>query len=131
MHTEFTHELRIVCFSMEIALRSEIPTCGGGLGVLAGDTIRAAADMELPMVAVTLISHQGYFRHEIDPSGRQTEHPDAGDPAKWTVGLTARVAVTIEQRDVWVGGRLYVQEGHINEGHSALLPVDATEAYIR
>ena len=83
------------------------------------------------MVAVTLISHQGYFRQEIDPSGRQTEHPDAWDPAKWTVGLTAKVAVTIEQRDAWVGGRLYVQESHMNEGHSALLPLDATEACIR
>jgi starch phosphorylase len=83
------------------------------------------------MVAVTLISHQGYFREEIDSSGRQTEHPDAWDPAKWTVGLTAKVAVTIEQRDARVGGRLYVQKSHMNEGHSALLPLDATEACIR
>ena len=121
MHTEFTHEPRIAYFSMEIALRSEIPTYSGGLGVLAGDTIRAAADMELPMVAVTLISHQGYFRQEIDPSGRQIEHPDAWDPTKWTVGLTAKVAVTIEQRDVWVGGRLYVYEGHMNGRQPVIL----------
>jgi len=121
MHTEFTHEPRIAYFSMEIALRGEIPTYSGGLGVLAGDTIRAAADMELPMVAVTLISHQGYFRQEIDPSGRQTEHPDAWDPPKWTVGLNAKVAVTIEQRDVWVGGRLYVHEGHMNGRQPVIL----------
>ena len=121
MHTEFTHEPRIAYFSMEIALRSEIPTYSGGLGVLAGDTVRAAADMELPMVAVTLISHQGYFRQEIDPSGRQIEHPDAWDPTKWTVGLTAKVAVTIEQRDVWVGGRLYVHEGHMNGRQPVIL----------
>jgi starch phosphorylase len=121
MHTEFTHEPRIAYFSMEIALRSEIPTYSGGLGVLAGDTICAAADMELPMVAVTLISHQGYFRQEIDPSGRQIEHPDAWDPTKWTVGLTAKVAVTIEQRDVWVGGRLYVHEGHMNGRQPVIL----------
>jgi starch phosphorylase len=121
MHIEFTHEPRIAYFSMEIALRSEIPTYSGGLGVLAGDTVRAAADMELPMVAVTLISHQGYFRQEIDPSGRQIEHPDAWDPTKWTVGLTAKVAVTIEQRDVWVGGRLYVHEGHMNGRQPVIL----------
>jgi starch phosphorylase len=77
--------------------------------------------MELPMVAVTLISHQGYFRQEIDPSGRQIEHPDAWDPTKWTVGLTAKVAVTIEQRDVWVGGRLYVHEGHMNGRQPVIL----------
>ncbi|MGD8936677.1 MAG: alpha-glucan family phosphorylase [Thiogranum sp.] len=121
MHTEFTHEPRIAYFSMEIALRSEIPTYSGGLGVLAGDTVRAAADMELPMVAVTLISHQGYFRQEIDPSGRQIEHPDAWDPTRWTVGLSAKVAVTIEQRDVWVGGRLYVYEGHMNGRQPVIL----------
>ena len=121
MHTEFTHEPRIAYFSMEIALRSEIPTYSGGLGVLAGDTICAAADMELPMVAVTLISHQGYFRQEIDPSGRQIEHPDAWDPTRWTVGLSAKVAVTIEQRDVWVGGRLYVHEGHMNGRQPVIL----------
>jgi len=121
MLDEFIHEPRIAYFSMEIALRSEIPTYSGGLGVLAGDTIRAAADMELPMVAVTLISHQGYFRQEIDPSGRQIEHPDSWDPAKWTVGLTAKVAVTIEQRNVWVGGRLYVHEGHMNGRQPVIL----------
>ncbi len=68
---DFVHEPRIAYFSMEIALRNEIPTYSGGLGVLAGDTIRAAADMELPMVAVSLISHDGYFHQEIDADGRQ------------------------------------------------------------
>lgn len=45
---ESAGEPRIAYFSMEIALRSEIPTYGGGLGVLAGDTMRSAADLSLP-----------------------------------------------------------------------------------
>ena len=65
----FTHEPRIAYFSMEIALRSEIPTYSGGLGVLAGDTLNSAADLELPMVAVTLVSRQGYFRQAISEQG--------------------------------------------------------------
>ena len=53
MLDEFIHEPRVAYFSMEIALRNEIPTCAGGLGVLAGDTMRSAADLELPMVRST------------------------------------------------------------------------------
>lgn len=45
----------IAYFSMEIALEPGMPTYSGGLGVLAGDTIRSAADLKLPMVAVTLV----------------------------------------------------------------------------
>ena len=67
---EFIHGNRIAYFSMEIALDNAIPTYSGGLGVLAGDTLRSAADLEIPMVAVTLVSRMGYFRQEIDAGGR-------------------------------------------------------------
>lgn len=76
MLDEFIHEPRIAYFSMGIALCNEIPTYSGGLGVLAGDTLRSAADLELPMVAVTLVSRRGYFRQEIDTTGRQIEQPN-------------------------------------------------------
>ncbi|HBG52147.1 MAG TPA: alpha-glucan family phosphorylase, partial [Gammaproteobacteria bacterium] len=69
MLDEFLHEPRVAYFSMEIALRNEIPTYAGGLGVLAGDTVRAAADLTLPLVAVSLISREGYFRQERDAQG--------------------------------------------------------------
>lgn len=71
----FTHEPRVAYFSMEIALREEIPTYSGGLGMLAGDTMRAAADLELPMVGLTLVSRAGYFRQQI-VDDRQVEQPD-------------------------------------------------------
>ncbi|MCK4508099.1 MAG: alpha-glucan family phosphorylase, partial [Desulfuromonadales bacterium] len=57
----YTEIPRIAYFSMEIGLMTEIPTYSGGLGILAGDTIRSAADLKLPLVAVTLISRKGYF----------------------------------------------------------------------
>ena len=59
---------------MEIGLRNDIPTYSGGLGILAGDTLRAAADMDLPLVAVTLVHRQGYFRQVIE-AGQQIEAP--------------------------------------------------------
>ncbi len=121
MLDEFIHEPRIAYFSMEIALRNEIPTYSGGLGVLAGDTLRSSADLELPMVAVTLVSRQGYFRQELNEAGWQTESPDIWDPAQWASPLSAKVALTIENRTVWVGGWVYILEGHMNGRQPVIL----------
>src|SRR5690606_2005376 len=107
----FLRQRRIGYFSMEIALRSEIPTYSGGLGVLAGDTLRSAADLEIPLVAVSLVSREGYFRQSFDPSGRQVEQPDPWNPADWGEPLPAKVSVVIDGREVWIGGWLYVVEG--------------------
>lgn len=114
MLDEFTQGPRIAYFSMEIAIRNDIPTYSGGLGVLAGDTVRSGADLELPMVAVSLVSRAGYFRQEIDTQGRQIEHPDTWDPSLSTTPLGAKIAVPIEGRDVWIRGWLYVLKGHMN-----------------
>ena len=65
----------IAYFSMEIALEAGMPTYSGGLGVLAGDTVRAAADLHIPMVAVTLLHRQGYFSQRLDAHGWQHEEP--------------------------------------------------------
>ncbi|GMQ99705.1 MAG: alpha-glucan family phosphorylase [Zetaproteobacteria bacterium] len=111
---QFTRTPRIAYFSMEIALQNDISTYSGGLGVLAGDTMRSAADLEIPMVAVSLISHAGYFEQEIDVRGRQIEHPSPWEPSRWATPLEAKVAVSIEGRPVWVAGWLYVLKGHMN-----------------
>jgi glycogen phosphorylase len=104
----FLPRTRIAYFSMEIALRPEMHTYSGGLGVLAGDTARSCADLDLPVVFVTLISREGYLRQEIDPEGRQIEHPDPWEPRDWTTPLDAMVAVRIEGRAVWVRPWLHV-----------------------
>jgi starch phosphorylase len=96
-----THDA-IAYFSMEIGLEAGMPTYSGGLGVLAGDTIRAAADLKAPMVTVTLLHRKGYFYQRLDSSGRQTE-----EPAEWPIDdfltkMPQRVAVTIEGRTVQV-----------------------------
>ena len=66
-------ETSIAYFSAEIGLSSEIPTYSGGLGVLAGDHIKASADLDLKMVAVTLLYKEGYFKQKIDAAGDQIE----------------------------------------------------------
>ena len=113
MLEEFLHQSRIAYFSMEIALQDDIPTYSGGLGVLAGDTIRSAVDLELPLVGVTLISRAGYFRQEIDAAGRQSEQPDTWEPRQWTTATDAKIAVLIEGREVWVRSWLYIVQGHL------------------
>ena len=108
----FLARTRIAYFSMEIGIRSEMHTYCGGLGILAGDTARACADLEVPMVFVTMISRLGYLRQEIDRSGRQLERPDPWDPAKWCQPLSTTVAVVIEGRSVLVRPWLTVITGH-------------------
>jgi starch phosphorylase len=110
---EFLQEPRVAYFSMEIALRNEIPTYAGGLGVLAGDTLRSAADLGVPLVAVTLVSRAGYFRQEIDGNGEQVERPVNWDPSRWMHPLDAKVALRIEDRCVWLGAWLYIVESHL------------------
>ena len=118
---EFTRTPRVAYFSMEIAMENDIPTYSGGLGVLAGDSLRAAADIGVPMVAVTLVSRAGYFRQEIDSQGRQVEHADEWDPARYATRLQATVALDLEDRQVWVGGWLYVLSSQANGGIPVLL----------
>jgi len=85
-------------------------TYSGGLGVLAGDTARSAADLDLPMVFVTLISRQGYVHQEIDADYSQVSHPDPWSPTDWAEPLPHMVAVEIEGRTVWVRPWLYALE---------------------
>jgi starch phosphorylase len=106
----FVSRTRIAYLCMEIALRPEIHTYSGGLGILAGDTVRSCSDLGLPTVFVTLMSRAGYFRQEISPEGEQKEHPDLWDPAAFARPLPAMVGVNIEDRTVWVQPWLYVHE---------------------
>jgi starch phosphorylase len=94
---------RIAYFSMEIGLEAGIPTYSGGLGVLAGDTLKSAADLCLPVVGVTLLSRSGYFRQELTSEGRQIEHEVEWDPSEVMERLPNRVTVEVEGRDVTVG----------------------------
>lgn len=123
MLEEFLHEPRIAYFSMEIALRSEIPTYAGGLGILAGDTLRAAADLNLPLVAVSLVSRDGYFRQSIDAQGNQVEQPATWNPETWAQRLDARIAVRVEGRPVWIAAWAYILESHMG-GRAPVILLD-------
>jgi glycogen phosphorylase len=103
---------RIAYFSMEIALAPNIPTYSGGLGVLAGDMLRSAADLEVPMVGVTLVHHKGYFRQKLDSRGDQSEEPDPWRPDQHHLEvMDPRTSVSIEGRTVLLRAWRYWIQG--------------------
>ncbi|HEY4855330.1 MAG TPA: alpha-glucan family phosphorylase [Xanthobacteraceae bacterium] len=105
--TPYLRATRIAYFSMEIGLRPEMHTYSGGLGVLAGDAARSAADLALPMVFVTLVSRCGYLHQDIDSHGAQVDSPDPWNPEDYTDPAGVMVAVAIEGRTVWIRPWLY------------------------
>jgi glycogen phosphorylase len=101
----------VAYFSMEIALENDMPSYSGGLGVLAGDTIRAAADIRLPMVAVSLLYRKGFFRQRLSEDGTQVEEPAEWDVEKFLKEEAPRVTVTLENRRVELRAWRYTAEG--------------------
>ena len=98
---------RVAYFSMEIAIDPNLPTYSGGLGVLAGDTLRAAADLGVPMVAVTLLYRRGYFVQHLDADGRQSESPVEWRPETLLKRLPETVKVPLAGREVTLGAWRY------------------------
>jgi glycogen phosphorylase len=98
-------------FSMEIAIEPSMPTYSGGLGVLAGDTLRSAADLGLSLAAVTLAHRKGYFKQVLEPSGQQSEEAQPWSPESRLTQEEAQVIVTIEGRPVYVRAWRYDLEG--------------------
>ena len=106
----FLEGSKIAYFSMEIGIKSEIPTYSGGLGVLAGDTIRSSADLKIPLVAVTLVSKKGYLKQKITEDGQQLESPDNWNPSDFLAPLDVDVSLRIGGRDVKVKAWLFDQQ---------------------
>ncbi len=119
---------RVAYFSMEIGLENGLPTYSGGLGVLAGDTIRAAADLEVRMVAVTLVHREGYFRQRLDEEGNQTEEPFTWNPEERLPQEKAKITLQLEGRPIRVRAFRYDVQGYT--GHHVpvyLLDTDLPE----
>lgn len=99
---------KIAYFSMEIGLNAEIPNYSGGLGVLAGDTLKSAADLKLPMVGLTLVCRRGYFEQHLDAEGWQHESAQLWKPEETLQLLPAKTLVSICGRDVKVQAWMHV-----------------------
>ncbi len=90
----------VAYFSMEIGFHPDVPTYSGGLGMLAGDTIRSAADLRVPIVAVSLVHRKGYFFQRLNADGWQMEEPVHWSIDDFLTDTNVRTQVTIEGRTV-------------------------------
>jgi len=95
--------MKVAYFSMEIGLNENIPTYSGGLGILAGDHIKSAADLNIPIVGITLLYKRGYFIQTINPMGHQEEIYPYFDPRAFMEPLPFKVTIKLEGRDVHIG----------------------------
>lgn len=127
MRTRFTLPV-VAYFSMEIALDPRMPTYSGGLGVLAGDTLRSAADLAVPIIGVTLLHRKGYFTQSLDAAGNQSEQPQEWSPESMLQEMDARAIVQLEGRNVQVRAWRYVINGVSGETVTVyLLDTDLAE----
>jgi starch phosphorylase len=92
----------VAYFSMEIAIDRGMPTYSGGLGMLAGDTLRSAADLGVPLVAFSLAHRKGYFQQHLNQAGDQTEEVQPWNPADFCTEEAPHIKVSVEGRDVTV-----------------------------
>lgn len=109
----------IAYFTMEIALSDAIPTYCGGLGVLAGDTVRSFADLGAPVAVVTMLYRQGYFRQELEGDGNQREYAIEWNVDEQLTRTDARTTITIGDREVHVTAYRYDVKGV----HGHVVPV--------
>ena len=89
----------VAYFSMEFMLSEALPIYSGGLGNVAGDQLKTASDLGVPVVGVGLLYQQGYFRQVIDREGA------AGDRLAWLLGLAARLAGGGRQSQALLAGQ--------------------------
>ena len=127
-YESFPTEGLVAYFSMEVAINPAMPTYSGGLGILAGDTLRSAADLGVPLVAFTLVHRKGYFQQHLDCNGVQSESVQPWNPQDFCTEEPARVTVSVEDRVVSVRAWRYELVGRY--GHVVpifLLDTDVDE----
>lgn len=103
-------EIKIAYFSAEIGIDPKIKTYSGGLGILAGDTIKAMADLEVPFCAVTLLYKHGYFEQDIRDN-LQVELDDEWDFMKILQETNRHIRMNISGEDITIKIWKYEYEG--------------------
>ena len=99
----------VAYFSMEFMLTEALPIYSGGLGNVAGDQLKAASDLGVPVVGIGLLYQQGYFRQEIDLNGEQRALYPFNDPGQLPVtplrqsdGEWLRIKINLSGYNVWL-----------------------------
>jgi glycogen phosphorylase len=117
-------DFRVAYFSAEFGLDESLPVYSGGLGILAGDHLKAASELGVPLVGIGLFYRRGYFRQRLDEGDRQVERYPRNDPSRLPIEL-APMAPAIELADE-VGVLVPVRLGvwHARVGRISLFLID-------
>ena len=130
-HTWMEHvypemEHPVAYFSAEFGLHESLPIYSGGLGVLAGDHVKSASDLGLPLVGIGILYAQGYFRQRINSEGRQEEVYEPFEPSSRPIlpaldpaGNEVSVSVALQDREI------HLKVWRVEVGRSTLLLLDA------
>src|SRR5580704_14678990 len=116
----------VAYFSAEFGLHESLPIYSGGLGVLAGDHIKSASDLGIPLIGIGLFYGQGYFKQRLDSSGWQQEDYQFTDisqvPMEPAIGKNGMpVTIRIDTRSGWIGAKVW----RIKVGRCDLLLLDS------
>lgn len=134
MDLDHIENTTVAYISMEIALESNIPTYSGGLGVLSGDTVRSAADLEIPMVGICLCYSSGYFYQLFNEIGEQKEKEIEWNFYYEFEKVTDPISIKIENKDVLVSAWLYKvigQSGHIIPIYLLTTDIEGNEEWMK
>lgn len=101
----------IAYFSMEVGIRNSIPTYSGGLGILAGDTLKSCADLEMPVIGITMLNEHGYFFQKIDADGNQIANPTNWAMNDYLELTPIQTTIKILDRDVHIQVWKYIITG--------------------
>jgi len=116
----------VAYFSLEIALENSLPTYAGGLGVLAGDTLRSAADIGFSMIGITLLNRQGYLKQTLDSEGNQKKVKKIYFPLSKLKNTKIQTSVKIGSEKVLIQAWQYIIKGEKSETPVILLDTDVS-----
>jgi starch phosphorylase len=124
-HASFLGARPVAYFSAEFGLHESIPIYSGGLGILAGDHLKSASDLGIPLVGIGLYYDQGYFRQRLDAAGWQHEDYIDVDERLLPMRRAVRQGVPLVVEIATRTGRLLAQVWRIDVGRNMLLLLDS------
>lgn len=121
---------RVAYFSMEFGLHEALPLYAGGLGILAGDYLKTASDLDVPVIGVGILWQQGYFRQVLDTRGRQTELYPFNEPASLPVQpAAAATGEPIRIELAFPGRHILLRAWQVTVGRTMLYLLDSNDPF--
>jgi starch phosphorylase len=121
---------RVAYFSMEFGLHEALPLYAGGLGILAGDYLKTASDLDVPVVGIGILWQQGYFRQVLDQAGQQTELYPFNEPASLPIQpVVTRDGDRLRIELAFPGRTIVLRAWQVTVGRTMLYLLDSNDPF--